>query len=223
MACTKRRFNLLPLPEAKRAKNRTLLAKLEAGSSPLIRARIAFLSMDHASKSSNKRMLFVELKDESTPTRVVRLTVLGERHIAALKNLVFGATAEIEGADCTEFRGHCSLFANSRSSFSVRLIEDDGTFPDCTPDITAFAGLQPSTRANVLMKVCDYKQFRLHGEDPHGVMGVIQVDEKVTMSFEVGKCYCLHRLYVARDNMSVLYPDAGVEEVTAADFDALAN
>eukprot|EP00971_Amphidinium_carterae_P058080 1148825-Amphidinium_carterae.1 len=37
--------------------------------------------MEHSSKSSNKRMLFVELKDESTPMRVARLTVLGEHGV----------------------------------------------------------------------------------------------------------------------------------------------
>eukprot|EP00971_Amphidinium_carterae_P141764 2808285-Amphidinium_carterae.1 len=61
-------------------------------------------------------MVSLDLQDESA--KVVRLTVLGARHIAAVKELAFGAMVEIEGADCTEYKGNLSLFVNSRSTFT---------------------------------------------------------------------------------------------------------
>eukprot|EP00971_Amphidinium_carterae_P279828 5554761-Amphidinium_carterae.1 len=48
---------------------------------------------------------------------------------------------EIEGADCTEFKGNLSLFANSLSSLTARAIEDDGSVPDFVPDITPFGAV----------------------------------------------------------------------------------
>eukprot|EP00971_Amphidinium_carterae_P207593 4119232-Amphidinium_carterae.1 len=90
----KRRFNMLPLPECKRAKQRTVLASLVPDTSPCIRARVVFLSMEHTSKASKKQMVCVEFLDESA--KVVRLTTLGARHIAAIKELAFGAMVEIE-------------------------------------------------------------------------------------------------------------------------------
>eukprot|EP00971_Amphidinium_carterae_P163648 3244637-Amphidinium_carterae.1 len=58
-------------------------------------------------------MVCFELQDEFS--KVVRITILGARHIAAVKELAFGAMVEMEGADCTDVKGNLSLFANSRS------------------------------------------------------------------------------------------------------------
>eukprot|EP00971_Amphidinium_carterae_P279320 5545029-Amphidinium_carterae.2 len=58
---------------------------------------------------------------------------------------------EIEGADCTEFKGNLSLFANSRSSLTVRTSEDDGSVPHFLPDITPFGAVESRQRFATLL------------------------------------------------------------------------
>eukprot|EP00971_Amphidinium_carterae_P313333 6227033-Amphidinium_carterae.1 len=135
----KRRFNMLPLPDCKRAKQRTLHSSessLVAETSPCVRARIVFSNMEHTSK------------DESA--KVVRLTALGARHIVAVKELAFGAMVEIESVDCTDFKGNLSLFANSRTSLTIRVVEDDGSVPDFVPDITPFGEVESRKKITVV-------------------------------------------------------------------------
>ena len=127
-------------------------------------ARVNFISMG-GKTPKGEDIVKMEIRDSSSPTVIMKLTVLGQNNVAATKDVHINDIVKMRHLRCTHYDGENALIVGDKDPFSLMVVDDKHfagqELPEAdAPEVSGFDQLTdaPNGAVNVLAKIIETRE-----------------------------------------------------------------